>query len=202
MGQSVPDWLAEALDNPGEGDARLAVAGLAQAGMAGRGGFALSSAAFRNGGELDPCFTASEEDAVAPPLEWSAPPSGAMELALIVEDADAPAGKPACHWLVWGLPAQRAQILEGETPPRVGKNAFGNSEWLLPDPPLGDEPHRYVFQLFALDLPLTLMPGASREDLIAAMDGHVLAVALLTGTFARDEGDDLEWEEFEDEDAD
>ncbi len=202
MGKSVPDWLSQALADVGEGHARLAVAQLASDGMVGRGGFALSSVAFKDGGELDPCFTAAEEDAVAPPLEWSAPPSGAMELALVVEDVDAPGTAPFCHWLVWGLPAQRAALLEGEVPPRVGKNSFGNSEWLLPDPPADDEAHRYVFQLFALDLPLTLMPGASREDLIAAMDGHVLAVALLTGTFAREEGDDLEWEEFEDEDAD
>jgi len=202
MGKSVPDWLAQVLADPSEKHGRLAAAGLVSDGMVGRGGFTLTSAAFRDGEELDPCFTAAEEDAVAPPLDWTAPPAGALELALIVEDVDAPGGAPFCHWLVWGLPAQRAQLLEGEVPPRVGKNAFGNSEWLLPDPPVGDEPHQYVFQLFALDLPLTLMPGASREDLIAAMDGHVLAVALLTGTFAREEGGDLDWEEFEGEDAD
>ena len=46
--------------------------------------------------------------------------------------------EPVCHWLVWGLPAQRAQLLEGETPPRVGKNAHRNSEWLLPEPPRED----------------------------------------------------------------
>jgi len=201
MGKPVPDWLADALADPGEKHGRLAVVGLAAEGMVGRGGFALSSAAFSDGDELDPCFTAAEEDAVAPPLEWTAPPPGAHELALIVEDPDAPGEDPFCHWLVWGLPAQRAQLLEGEVPPRVGKNSFGNSEWLLPDPPTGDEPHEYVFQLFALDLPLTLMPGASREDLIAAMDGHVLAVAMLTGTFAREEGEDFDWEEHEGEDA-
>ena len=65
---------------------------------------------------------------------------------------------------MWGLPGQQGKLLEGEAPPRVGKNAFGNSEWLLPDPPTGDAPNTYVFQLFALDLPLTLMPGASREE--------------------------------------
>ena len=41
--------------------------------------------------------------------------------------------------------AQQGQLLEGEAPPRVGKNSFGNSEWLLPDPPTGHGPHDYVF---------------------------------------------------------
>ena len=117
-----------------------------------------------------------------------------MELVLIVEDADFQTGEPFCHWLVWGLPGQQGKLLEGEAPPRVGKNAFGNSEWLLPDPPTGDKPHDYVFQLFALDLPLTLMPGANREELIAAMDGHVIGLTMVTATYAREEGGDYDWE--------
>ena len=176
------------------GHAGLAVARLGIADTIHRDGFRLRSAAFDDGDELDPSFTAEEEDAVAPPLEWSAPPAGAQELALVVEDPDAPSAEPFCHWLVWGLAPQKGQLLEGETPPRVGKNAHGNSEWLLPAPPAGDEPHDYVFQLFALDRPLALMPGATRGDLFEAMEGHVIAAAVLTGTYARSEGE-LNWDE-------
>jgi Raf kinase inhibitor-like YbhB/YbcL family protein len=189
----VPAWLGPALPGAREGHARLAIARIGSAAGLHRDGFALRSAAFRHGEELDPSFTAEEEDSVAPPLEWSAPPAGTQELALVVEDPDAPSAEPFCHWLVWGLAPQKGQLLEGETPPRVGKNAFGNSEWLLPDPPTGQAPHDYVFQLFALDRSLALMPGATRDDLIGAMEGHVLATAVLTGTFARSEGDD--WDE-------
>ncbi len=199
MSHSVPDWLGKALHNPGSGHGGLVAAQLADERMFERGGFKLTSAAFADGGELDPCFTADEEDAVAPPLEWTAPPPGAQEVVLVVEDPDAPGDKPFCHWLVWGMPGQKGQILEGEIPLRVGKNSFGNSEWLLPDPPTGADPHDYVFQLFALDLPLTLMPGASREELVEAMKGHVTAVSLLTGTYAREEGGDYDWDA-EDED--
>ena len=116
-------------------------------------------------------------------------------------DADAPGAEPFCHWLVWGLAPQAGKLLEGETPPRTGKNAHGNSEWLLPAPPVGSGPHAYVFQLFALDLPLALMPGASRDDLEAAMKGHVLASAVITGTYQRNEdGDDFvgDWDESDD----
>ncbi len=199
MAEHVPDWLGKALCSDRAGHAQLVVTKLAEEKMLGRNGFTLTSAAFGNGEELDPCFTADEEDAVAPPLEWSAPPPGTQELVLIVEDPDAMGDEPFCHWLVWGFPGQKGMVLEGETPPRVGKNSFGNSEWLLPDPPTGVDPHDFVFQLFALDLPLILMPGASREELVAAMEGHVTAVSLLTGTYAREEGGDYDWDDEEDE---
>ena len=150
------------------GHAKLAVARLGRPELLGKAGFALRSAAFEDGEELDPSFTADEEDAVAPPLEWTAPPPGTAELVLVVEDPDAGA-EPACHWLVWGLAPQKGQLLEGEAPPRVGKNAHRNSEWLLPEPPHEDDPHAYVFQLFAVDLPLTLMPG---EAALAAGEGE------------------------------
>lgn len=194
MTRQTPDWLPQALDGDPPA-AQLSIARLADAARLGRGGFALSSPAFADGGELDPSFTAHEEDAVAPPLEWTAPPAEAVELALIVEDADTTG--TACHWLAWGLPAQRAKLLEGEAPPRTGKNAQGNSEWLLPRLGAEDGRHRYVFQLFASDIALDLIPGATRADLLEALEGHVVAAALLTGTFAAPE-DDADWDIDED----
>ncbi len=188
----LPDWLSNVLP-PAARHPGLAIASLAEERGHGRGGFALSSPAFRPGEELDPCFTADEEDAVAPPLEWTAPPPGTQELALIVEDASSDGAEARCHWLVWGLAGQRGKLLEGEVPPRTGKNSHGNSEWLLPDLPEG-ETHNYVFQLFALDLPLTLMPGASRADLLAALDGHVVASTTLVAQYTRSE-DDEDWED-------
>ena len=200
MLENVPAWLGKAIRNLRAGHGKLAVAGLAGEGMLGKDGFAVSSPAFRDGEPLDPCFTADEEDAVAPPLEWTAPPAGTQELALVVEDPDAPTPEPFCHWLVWGLPPQQGKLLEGETPPRVGKNSFQNSEWLLPDPPTGHGPHDYVFQLFALDLPLALMPGAGRKELLAAMEGHVVAAAVVTATYQRQEDGDEWGEEWDDTD--
>ncbi len=193
---SVPEWLCNLLP-PAARHAGLAINGLGEERGYGRAGFALTSPAFRPGEELDPCFTADEEDAVAPPLEWSAPPPGTQELALIVEDASSKGAEARCHWLVWGLAGQRGKLLEGEVPPRAGKNALGNSEWLLPDLPEG-ETHHYVFQLFALDLPLTLMPGASRADLLAALDGHVIASTTLVAQYTRSEDDD-DWDDDETE---
>ncbi|WP_066555350.1 YbhB/YbcL family Raf kinase inhibitor-like protein [Croceicoccus bisphenolivorans] len=188
-----PTWLKSAIADARDGDGALSVARLGSADRLGAGDLKLTSAAFADGEDLDPCFTADEEDAVAPPLEWSQPPAGTMEMALIVEDADASA---KCHWLVFGIAPQRGKLMEGETPPRTGKNGAGNSDWLLPAPPQEDEPHRFVFQLYALDAPLGLSPGASRKALTEAMEGHVLSVALLTATYAR-ETEIEDWDDIE-----
>jgi phosphatidylethanolamine-binding protein (PEBP) family uncharacterized protein len=189
----LPDWL-EAKLPPAAWHSGLAIAELGDARSFGRGGFALSSPAFRSGEQLDPCFTAYEEDAVAPPLEWTAPPPGSQELVIIVEDASSDGTAPASHWLVWGLPGQKGKLLEGEVPPRTGKNAQGNSEWLLPNPPEG-ETRQYVFQIFATELPLTLMPGASRDDLIASIKGFVTACAVLTAPFTGNADDEADWDD-------
>ena len=177
----LPAWLLKRLPaaarHPG-----LAIARLGDERSFARGGFALASPAFAHGEALDPSFTAGEEDAVAPPLEWTAPPPGSQELVIVVEEASGTAAEPACHWLVWGLPAQRGKLLEGEVPPRTGKNAAGNSEWLLPDPPAGETRH-YLFQIFATDLPLVLMPGVGRAELLASLEGTITACAVLHASF-------------------
>lgn len=191
----LPDWLGPKLP-PAARHPGLAIATLGDARTFGRGGFALSSPAFETGEELDPCFTAGEEDAVAPPLEWTAPPPGSQEIVIIVEDASSEGETPQCHWLVWGLAGQRGKLLEGEVPPRTGKNHQGNSEWLLPDPAVG-KTRQYVFQIFATDLPLTLMPGASRDDLIATLKGNVTACAVLTAPFTGVEAEDDTWDDEE-----
>ncbi|MGB3808282.1 MAG: YbhB/YbcL family Raf kinase inhibitor-like protein [Erythrobacter sp.] len=194
----LPEWLASALP-PAAHHPGLAIARLGDAKTLGRGGFAMTSPAFDAGEQLDPCFTAKEEDAVAPPLEWSAPPAGSQELIIIAEDATGGAdasGDPACHWLVWGLPGQRGKLLEGEVPPRTGKNAQGNSEWLLPNPPLGETRH-YVFQMFATELPMTLMPGASREEVIASIEGSITGCTVLHAPFTGTPAD--EWADASDD---
>ena len=190
-----PDWLTGALP-PSARHAGLAIASLGDKRTMGRGGFTLTSPAFESGEELDPCVSAQEEDAVAPPLEWSAPPAGSQELIVIVEDATDASSAPRAQWLVWGLAGQRGKLLEGEVPPRSGKNALGNSEWLLPDPPEGETRH-YVFQIFATELPLTLMPGATREELIASIKGFVTACAVLYAPFTGtpDEDEDFDFDD-------
>lgn len=188
-----PAWLAPHVPAAAR-HSGLAVLALGSAQTFGRSGFTLSSPAFAAGEELDGSFTAAEEDAVAPPLAWSAAPPGSQELVIVVEEASAKGAEPACHWLVWGLPAKPGKLLEGEVPPRTGKNAFGNSEWLLPDVPEGETRH-YLFQIFATDLPLVLMPGASRAELLASLQGTITACAVLHATFTGGGDDDADWDD-------
>jgi Raf kinase inhibitor-like YbhB/YbcL family protein len=49
-----------------------------------------------------------------------------------------------------------------------------------PCPPSGT--HRYVFQLFALDIMLALPEGMRKEEVLAKMKGHVIVKAELVGT--------------------
>ena len=185
----MSDWLSAVLPASCPANSGLAVARFATRETIGRGGFALTSPAFGQGEELDPCFTADEEDAVAPPMEWTAPPKNAEEMVLIVEDASMP--EPTCHWLVWGLTAQHGKLLEGEVPPRIGKNDQGNSDWLLPKVDADGDAHWFVFQLFALDLPVALMPGAGKAELFAAMEGHVIAASVLSASYSGSDEDDF-----------
>lgn len=185
MLEHVPAWLGKALRNARAGHGKLAVVKLGGEEALHAGGFRLQSAAFVDGERLDPMFTADEEDACAPPLEWSAPPAGTKALALIVEDPDAPGVEPLVHWLGWGMEPRAGKLFEGEDPPMLGQNSFLKNEWLAPDPPTGHGKHDYVFQLFALDVPLDLAAGSGRGAFMAQLEGHVLAAAVLSATYER-----------------
>ena len=162
----------------------------------------LRSRAFTDGGTIPGEFTCDGAGG-SPPLEWSGVPEKARELALVVEDPDAPIGAFS-HWVVVGLPpgsiglergvpaegvVPRASILTGgearpETVGRQGKNDFGKLGYGGPCPPSGS--HHYVFRLYALDAPLGLASESpTRSEVLAAVRGHILAEGRLTGRYAR-----------------
>ncbi|WP_405487159.1 YbhB/YbcL family Raf kinase inhibitor-like protein [Nocardia sp. NBC_00511] len=68
---------------------------------------------------------------------------------------------------------------------RIGTGAFGRRGYAGPRPIPGHGPHRYVFQLFALDRPAGLGPDATLAGVLKAIDGHVLARGKLTGSYER-----------------
>jgi phosphatidylethanolamine-binding protein (PEBP) family uncharacterized protein len=76
--------------------------------------------------------------------------------------------------------------VERDTGLLIGKNSFFNASWLPPDPPRGHGPHRYAFQLFALDKTLPLASRFGRSSLLSAMRGHVLARGVLVAMYSRD----------------
>lgn len=145
--------------------------------------FALSSDAFAEGAAI-PSRHSCDGENTSPPLDWSDVPEGTRSLALVVDDPDAPVGT-FTHWLAWGIDPASTGLAEGQSAPAEGRNDFGVGRWSGPCPPPGHGRHRYFFRLHALDAELDLKPGVSKDDLEAALEGHVLGVAELVGGYER-----------------
>jgi len=147
----------------------------------------LTSPAFSSG-ETIPTIYTQFGDNISPPLEWFDIPDRAGSLALIVEDPDAPNGVYT-HWLIYNIPTSM-KGLDSEVPPGShygtqilqGKNEQDLLGYLGPKPP--DRQHRYIFDLYALDGALPLEEGATKEELLQAMHGHIIDQAKLTGLYS------------------
>lgn len=139
-------------------------------------------------------LTCGTADAASPRVQWSDAPQGTMSLALVFHDMDAAPGKGAMdvtHWVLWNIPATSTQLPAGVQPDsspdgiQQGKNTRGVNGYLPPCPPVGVRPHHYIFELYALDTKLDLLAGASRADLLKAMDGHVIGKSSFVGIFGQ-----------------
>jgi Raf kinase inhibitor-like YbhB/YbcL family protein len=149
----------------------------------------LKSGAFSQGDAVPKQYTGDGEN-ISPPLAWSEPPEGTKSWALICDDPDAPMGTWV-HWVVFNLPADERELAENQ--PRdeklsngaaQGKNDFGDLGYGGPAPPKG-KPHRYFFKLYAVDTSIDLKPGATKAELLKALEGHVLGHGELVGTYQR-----------------
>ena len=152
--------------------------------------FELTSSAFGQGEAIPVKYTCDGED-ISPPLRWGDPPEGTQSFALIADDPDAPVGTWV-HWVLFNLPAETRELPEQATPPAGsqgsnyvvdGKNSWKRTGYGGPCPPGGT--HRYFFKLYALDTMLDLAAGATKEQLLQAMEGHILGQAEVMGTYSR-----------------
>lgn len=156
----------------------------------------VTSEAFKAGAAIPKKFTEDGQD-VSPPLKWQNVPQGAKELALICDDPDAPTSEPWVHWVLYKIPAAVSGLPEGvpaeaelKSPAgaRQGKNTWKSGKiigYRGPAPPKGHGVHHYHFRLYALDAPLSLAANADKQQLLAAMKGHILAEGELIGTYER-----------------
>jgi Raf kinase inhibitor-like YbhB/YbcL family protein len=146
--------------------------------------FELISTAFEQGGPIPVKYSCNGED-ISPSLAWGDPPAGTQSLALIMDDPDAPGGNWD-HWIVFNISADLRELPEGikagDLSVIFGKNSWGLSDYGGPCPPSGT--HRYFFKLYALDTTLSLDKTAGKSQVMAAMEGHVLAETDLMGTFS------------------
>ena len=152
----------------------------------------LTSPAFAQGGAIPVDYT--EDGAkLSPPLSWIGVPPEAEGLVLLIEDQDSPTPRPLVHAILAGLSPQDGGLAEGALPSPnhagedhgMGRNSFLQRAYLPPDPPRGHGPHRYAFQIFALDVTPEFRNVPGRGALIEALRGHVIALGKLVGTYER-----------------
>jgi len=151
------------------------------------------STAFASGKPIPRRHSGDGED-LSPPLSWSGVPSSARELAMIVDDPDAPTSEPWVHWVIYKIPAPTEGLAEGvppvarpSFPPTAvqGENSWGSVGYRGPAPPKGHGVHRYFFKLYALAKALDLAEGLDKPSLLKAMKGHIVAEGELMVTFER-----------------
>jgi Raf kinase inhibitor-like YbhB/YbcL family protein len=149
----------------------------------------LSSPVFQEGEKIPVKYTCDGQD-MSPPLTWGEPPPGTQAFALIMDDPDAPGGV-FTHWVIFNLPGDSRELPEAvprenqlENKALQGMTDFGRVGYGGPCPPTGPA-HHYLFSLYALDQPLDLNAGASKKQVIDAMQGHILAQEQHTGIYQR-----------------
>ncbi len=148
----------------------------------------IKSPAFVPGGKIPGKYTCDGMD-ISPPLAWTSGPEETKTFALICDDPDAPMGTWV-HWVLFNLPADIIELRENvpserklESGAKQGMNDFRKIGYGGPCPPGGT--HRYYFKLYALDTEFNLEAGATKSELLKAMEGHILAEGQLMGRYER-----------------
>ena len=148
----------------------------------------ITSLAFVNNGMIPAKYTCDGED-ISPPLQWDGIPDGTKSFALICDDPDAPMGT-FVHWVLYNLPAETKELAENipadkelSNGARQGTTDFRRIGYGGPCPPSGT--HRYFFKIYSLDTKLDLPAGATKSQLLKAMEGHILGQGELVGKYKR-----------------
>ena len=148
----------------------------------------ISSPAFKEGEMIPAKYTANGEN-ISPPLNWENIPPNTKTIAIINDDPDA-FGGDWVHWVIFNIPAKTTGLPENVAPKEVldnkvrqGTNDFPTIGYKGPQPPKGV--HRYMYKIYALDIELDLAAGATKQQLLKAMEGHILDRGLFMGKYAK-----------------
>lgn len=171
-----------------------------QGGGGGRGrgpqapGLALSTPDFEDGGVIPNKYTQADPMPVSPELEWKNVPAGTQSFVLLMHDPDVAMGKnntDVTHWMAFNIPGTATELAQGQSAdPKLPdgmiqiKNTGGRVGFMGSGAPPGPY-HHYTWELFALDTKLDLGPDATRDQVMAAMQGHILGKGVLVGRFHR-----------------
>jgi Raf kinase inhibitor-like YbhB/YbcL family protein len=180
------------------------IAGVRLAAQGAAAKLTVTSTAFKNGETIPADYTADGRN-VSPPLRWSGAPAGSREFALILDDPDAPTPQPFVHWIMYQIPATatglpealgmggtvKAEGLTGAIQGMTGFGAYARPGSAPPDPgyrgpaPPAGKPHHYHFKVYALNAPVDAKPGMTKDDLLKAMDGTIVAQGEIVGVYER-----------------
>lgn len=148
----------------------------------------IRSSAFEEGELIPEKYTCDGED-ISPPLSWTQPPKETKSIVLICDDPDAPMGTWV-HWVLFGLLPDTLELPEGVSSAKEvlggakhGLNDFRKYGYGGPCPPGGT--HRYFFRIYAVDTHVDLKAGATKNDVLDAIKGHILAEGQLMGRYSR-----------------
>ena len=153
-----------------------------------------TSSSFTDGGIIPDKYTQASTAPISPQLAWTNAPAATQSFVLIMHDPDTAPGRSSTdilHWLAFNIPASVTSLPEGvPTTPTladgtVQPNNFGKHPGFMGPGARGNVYHHYTWELFALDTTLTLGADATREQVLAAINGHVLGKAALSGRFHR-----------------
>ena len=130
-------------------------------------------------------------DDISPRFVLSGLSSDAKSLAIIMDDLDVPFTKAFNHWVIWNIPPK--EVIEKNIPygpecPDGSKQGvgYGVNRYRGPkQPPFVHKAHRYRFTVYALDTLLNLPPLSKKDDLIKAMNNHIIQEASLIGWYKR-----------------
>jgi Raf kinase inhibitor-like YbhB/YbcL family protein len=163
--------------------------------MPSKPGFTLTTPAFDDGGIIPAKYTHSVPNPVSPKLEWTNVPENTASFTLIVHDLNVSIQKTsedALHWVAVNIPGSARELPEGV--PATAQLPDGTIQlkilrgmvgFMGPGAPAVGPYHHYTFEIYALDTKLDLGPDATRADVLKAMDGHILAKAVMGGRFHR-----------------
>ncbi len=157
-------------------------------------GIVLTSPAFAPNATM-PARHTQDGASLSPPLRWANLPPGTASLLLLIEDADIPFPVPLVHALAYGIDPALGGLAEGALPERLrgpapegfamGRNGLARTGWIAPTPPPGHGPHRYAFQLFALDAQQHFDWPPGRGFALRTARPHMLGRGLLVGLYER-----------------
>ncbi|HIE91528.1 MAG TPA: YbhB/YbcL family Raf kinase inhibitor-like protein [Acidobacteria bacterium] len=133
---------------------------------------------------------------LSPPLTWSNLPDGTREIAVLCSDFGAGNPPPWVHWIIYNIPSSATGLPEGipfdpsePVPEAIAGATQGNNSWGLPmyrgPAPPGTSVHHYHFAVFALDSELDLPPGLTRNELLDAIEGHVIGLGSMVPLYSR-----------------